>query len=161
MSPKSPETQARTLPPFAEEVEPVSPARGGDEDDEVDGSGKPTGRKKPSSNARERKGTMDKSFKFPPTSPVTTPPMPSGAAGIAAAAASKPAPAVEPEPEPARVPQVPTVHVSAPSVSEPSAHVVAPSSIDVPPPPATQKERKASISDDVDEEVGATEEIPL
>jgi hypothetical protein len=44
----------------------------------------------------------------------------------------------------------------------PDIHVVAPSSIEVPPPPPVEKERKRSVSvDDDDEDVGMTEEIPL
>jgi chitin biosynthesis protein CHS5 len=131
MSPLSPESQARALEAPREEPEEhgasgtqgqLMPGTDGEDD----------------KNARPRKGTMNKDFKFPPTSSTPTPPPPP-------------------------VPPVPTQPISQeePSAELPKAHVIAPSSIEVPPPPPIEKERSMRDSEDADEDVGATVEIPL
>jgi hypothetical protein len=176
LSPRSPENQARSLPAFQEAEEPTSE---GEEDGEPSippttpgGSSKapvaaktaqpslaPASAKeegKEEENASDpknhlRKGTMDKNFRFPPGAGSPTPPPAVPALPNATKTAEATAPAV------------PELTVSP--VPPEEAHVVAPSSIDVPPPPAPEKEereRRASVGAvSEDEDLGATEEIPL
>lgn len=94
---------------------------------------------------KSRNGSMNREFKFPPTSPGS----PLGDA-----------------PQKSVSPQTPVVHVSEHLTEEEVRHpgVITPSSIEVPPPPPMDKEKslsKASLDDSVDDDVGDTVDIPL
>ncbi|KAF5321135.1 hypothetical protein D9619_000211 [Psilocybe cf. subviscida] len=94
---------------------------------------------------KSRNGSMNREFKFPPTSPAS----PHGDGP------NKPA-----------SPQTPVVHVSEHLTEEEARHpgVITPSSIEVPPPPPMEKEKslsKVSLDDSVDDDVGDTVDIPL
>lgn len=99
----------------------------------------PTSRRSPLSAAarRQRNGTMDRNFKFPPpsstSSPDETPPVPS-------------------------LPK----NVSSPKASSEGAPL-SPSNVpmEVPPPDPVEKERERVDSSEVDDDIGATEEISL
>jgi hypothetical protein len=106
---------------------------------------------------RERKGTMKKDFKFPgaPSRSSSVPDVPPLPAGISAPAASSKT--IESAPASSAKVEV----VAAPAGEPPAPRVIAPSSIEVPPPPPVEKERRESVHDEGDEDVGATEEIPL
>ena len=85
---------------------------------------------------RSRPGTMDRNFKFPPTS----------------------------SPSPPAVPDLPSSN--KPSADEDDAGltsvgVVVPSSVEVPPPPPIEKERVGQAVEEGEEDVGETEEIAL
>jgi chitin biosynthesis protein CHS5 len=75
---------------------------------------------------------MNKHFKFPPTSP-----------------------------SPPAVPDVPPSNAEEDDSGLTSVGVVAPSSVEVPPPPPVEKERLGQAVDDGEEDVGETEEIAL
>jgi hypothetical protein len=86
---------------------------------------------------KSRNGSMNREFKFPPTSPVSS-----------------------------ASPQTPVVHVSEHLTEEEARHpgVITPSSIEVPPPPPMEKEKsmsKVSLDDSGDDDVGDTVDIPL
>jgi len=85
---------------------------------------------------RSRPGTMDKNFKFPPTS----------------------------SPSPPAVPDLPSSNKPDPEEDDAgltSVGVVAPSSVEVPPPPPVEKERVGQAVEEGEEDVGETEEIAL
>ena len=101
--------------------------------------------KQPKRSGRRREGTMNKSFKFPPD------PTPSGA--------------------PPPVPDMPKAATQKPKTSAEGEYtrksegsdevaMVAPSNVEVPPPPPIEKERATSSVSDLDD-VGETEEISL
>ena len=81
---------------------------------------------------KSRQGSMNKHFKFPPTSP-----------------------------SPPAVPDVPPSNAEEDDSGLTSVGVVAPSSVEVPPPPPVEKERLGQAVDDGEEDVGETEEIAL
>lgn len=83
-----------------------------------------------------RPGTMDKNFRFPPTS----------------------------SPSPPAVPDLPFPNKPSPDEDDAgltSVGVVAPSSVEVPPPPPVEKERVGQAAEEGEEDVGETEEIAL
>ncbi|PIL36505.1 hypothetical protein GSI_00194 [Ganoderma sinense ZZ0214-1] len=134
VSAASPPTSA--APPSArripEEVEPGS----GDEDGGEDQSG------------RTRKGTMSKNFRFPPPNPAPPPPPVPALPLASAASADKGEGASDSKGEDADADM--TV-----------VGVVTPSSVEVPPPPPVEKERPLGSANDLDDDVGETEEISL
>jgi len=84
---------------------------------------------------RSRQGSMNKNFKFPPTSP-----------------------------SPPAVLDMPSSNTPSAEEDEAgltSVGVVAPSSVEVPPPPPVEKERVGQVVDEGEEDVGETEEIAL
>ncbi|KAF8160084.1 fibronectin type III/BRCA1 domain-containing protein [Pholiota molesta] len=90
---------------------------------------------------KSRNGSMNKEFKFPPTSPVTP-------SSVLAESAKKPA-------------SPPADDVAE---EEGRAAVVTPSNIEVPAPPPMEKENsmsQVSLNDSVDDDVGDTVDIPL
>ncbi|KAI1792524.1 hypothetical protein LXA43DRAFT_1093492 [Ganoderma leucocontextum] len=101
---------------------------------------------------RKRKGTMSKDFRFPPPNPAQPPPP---------VPALPPAESVTPADE----------RVASDSKAEGAAKdadpdmttvgVVAPSNVEVPPPPPVEKERPLGSANDLDDDVGETEEISL
>ncbi|KAM5540657.1 hypothetical protein V8D89_005688 [Ganoderma adspersum] len=135
--PTSAPPSARKIP---EEVEPGS----GDENEDEDGGEDQPG--------RPRKGTMSKNFRFPPSNPAPPPP---------------PVPAL-----PLTEPATPADKEGASDLKAESASkdtdsdmttvaVVTPSSVEVPPPPPVEKERPLGSANDLDDDVGETEEISL
>ena len=85
---------------------------------------------------KSRPGTMDKNFKFPPTS----------------------------SPSPPAVPNLPSSDNQSPDEDDAgltSVSVVAPSSVEVPPPPPVEKERVGQAVEEGEDDVGETEEIAL
>ncbi|KAH9943921.1 hypothetical protein B0H21DRAFT_466705 [Amylocystis lapponica] len=98
---------------------------------------------------RRRKGTMTKDFKFPPPAPEQPPPVPPIPASVQPPPKDIPSPA----PEPARVDAEEEVGLTA-------VGVMAPSSVEVPPPPPVDKEPPLSALESADE-LGETEEISL
>jgi hypothetical protein len=84
---------------------------------------------------KSRTGTMDRNFKFPPTS----------------------------SPSPPAVPDLlsPKANVGEDDTGLTSVGVVAPSSVEVPPPPPVEKERMSQVIEEGEEDVGETEEIAL
>lgn len=131
-----------SAPPSARKIpEEVEPASG----DEGDGSEDQPG--------RARKGTMSKNFRFPPHNPAQPPP---------------PVPALPPTETPA----TPADKENASDAKAKGAlkdvdsdmtnvAVVTPSSVEVPPPPPVEKERPLGSANDLDDDVGETEEISL
>ncbi|KAI0716276.1 hypothetical protein C8Q76DRAFT_723588 [Earliella scabrosa] len=111
---------------------------------------------------RTRKGTMTKNFRFPSPNPAQPPPpVPSLPPTISVTSADEPEPAAREE-----APQTPPkAESSAPARNvEPeltTVGVVAPSSVEVPPPPPVEKERPLGSANDLDDDVGETEEISL
>jgi len=105
---------------------------------------------KPVRTGRRREGTMNKSFKFPPdpTPSEPAPPVPDMPKDLPAAA-QKPKPKPSAEDKRARK-----------SDESDEVAMVAPSSIEVPPPPPIEKEGTISSVSDLDD-VGETEEISL
>ncbi|KAH9911141.1 uncharacterized protein BXZ73DRAFT_108217 [Epithele typhae] len=114
---------------------------------------------------RTRKGTMSKNFKFPPASPSQPPPPVPSIPDIpptisvtdvddAPQAPSADAPQTPPKVESGHAPQ------DLDSDLTPVA-VVTPSSVQVPPPPPVDKERPLANGNDLDDDVGETEEISL
>ncbi|KZT29558.1 hypothetical protein NEOLEDRAFT_1085576 [Neolentinus lepideus HHB14362 ss-1] len=141
--PASAESQARTIAPTPEE--------NGEEDMSESQSPERTvdGRTSKSAKRRTRHGTMDKAFKFPPDGfegaqpPIPESPSPPRPEESESQAAAQPAP------EEPKGPKIPAVHV------------VAPSTVEVPPPPPVEKEKAPASHDEGEEEVGETEEISL
>ncbi|KAI0630917.1 hypothetical protein C8Q77DRAFT_1130084 [Trametes polyzona] len=111
---------------------------------------------------RTRKGTMSKNFRFPSPSPTQpappVPPVPQNSAvspPLATATSDEP-----PLPPPPKTEDMETKDSSDPELTE--VGVVAPSSVEVPPPPPVEKERPlASANELADDDVGETEEISL
>ncbi|TBU54019.1 hypothetical protein BD310DRAFT_886827 [Dichomitus squalens] len=131
-------TSSRKIP---EEHEPV-------EEEEEDDDDRP---------GRVRKGTMSKNFRFPSPNPAQPPP---------------PVPAVPPAisvTSAEAAPSAPSAPAKTESVSASTdddgelttVDVVAPSSVEVPPPPPVEKERPLGSANDLDDDVGETEEISL
>ena len=98
--------------------------------------------KQPKRTSRRREGTMNKSFRFPPdpTPSGPAPPVPDMPKDLSAAARR--------------------LKTSTRGEESDEVAMVAPSSVEVPPPPPIEKERTASIASDLDD-VGETEEISL
>ena len=134
--PTSAPPSARRIP---EEVEPGSGDEDGDGDE--DGSEDQPGRR--------RKGTMSKNFRFPPPNPAPPPP---------------PVPAL-----PLTAPVTPAdkeggasdLKAEGAESDMTTVAVVTPSSVEVPPPPPVEKERPLGSANDLDDDVGETEEISL
>lgn len=100
-------------------------------------------------------GTMDRNFRFPPTSGSESPPVP-------------PVPQSPPATSPPSSPPVASESTTRSAAVEPdiehgiAVNIIAPSSVEVPPPPPVEKEnRRAVAEDDTEEEVGDTVEIDL
>lgn len=113
-----------------------------DSDSDSDSSGAP----------RARKGTMSKSFRFPPE---TAPPLPELPPSVLKA---------EPEPPVAEARQSVGAHAATDSEEVSLAPVGAaePSAMEVGPPPPVEKERVPATPGEIgDEDVGETEEISL
>ena len=92
---------------------------------------------------RTRHGTMDREFKFPPSAESHT--LPPGQQTSASHAND-----------------TSRTHNDGPEEAQLTAvNVVAPSSVEVPPPPPIEKERSPTNHEDGDEDVGETEEISL
>lgn len=97
-------------------------------------------------------GTMDRNFRFPPTS--QSPPAPPVQSPPATSPPSSPPVASESTARPAAAPSA-TEHGIA-------VKIIAPSSVEVPPPPPVEKENRRIVAeDDAEEEVGDTVEIDL
>ena len=92
---------------------------------------------------RTRHGTMDRAFKFPPNDESQS--LPPGQQASASHANDTPR-ARDDGPEEAQLTAV---------------NVATPSGVEVPPPPPIEKERPPIIHDDVEDDVGETEEISL
>ncbi|EIN11014.1 hypothetical protein PUNSTDRAFT_85507 [Punctularia strigosozonata HHB-11173 SS5] len=142
MSPTSAETQARASKPA---IEPT-PEEEEEEEEEEDGEHETASRT--SSQARGRTGTMNKQFRFPSPGPSwatpPVPPLPSTHSELSSeetqATSSKP----------------------AESDKDVASGVLTPTQVEVPPPPPVEKERSTgALTDEGDDDVGATEEIPL
>lgn len=110
---------------------------------------------------RVRKGTMSRNFRFPAASPTSAqpPPVPSVPPVISVTPpeereAAAPAPETPPKGEVAA-----TTADAGPELT--TVGMVAPSSVEVPPPPPVEKERPIGTSNDLDDDVGETEEISL
>ena len=114
-------------------------------------------------NRKSRNGSMNKEFKFPPTSPISP-----NAAPAAAAAAAVPSSSSLDDAEPLKKsPPVPTRMDSLDRNGEAPGRrgsVITPSNIEVPAPPPVEKEKsmsKVSIDDSGEDDVGDTVDIPL
>jgi len=112
-------------------------------DDEEEGTSK-----QPMRTGRRREGTMNRSFKFPPdpTPSETAPPVPNMPKDLPVAV-QKPKPIAEDK-------------RARKSDESDEVAMVAPSSMEVPPPPPIEKEGMTSSVSDLDD-VGETEEISL
>jgi len=113
-------------------------------------------------NRKSRNGSMNKEFKFPPTSPVSPNPAPTAAAGAVPLSSSLD------DAEPLKKsPPVPSRMDSLDSNGEAPGRrgsVITPSNIEVPAPPPVEKEKsmsKVSIDDSGEDDVGDTVDIPL
>ncbi|KAI9569269.1 hypothetical protein HD554DRAFT_2092507 [Boletus coccyginus] len=97
-------------------------------------------------------GTMDRNFRFPPTS--QSPPVPP---------VPQSPPATSPPSSPPVAPQSTTRSAAvAPDMQHGTAvKIIAPSSVEVPPPPPVEKENRRVVAEDDTEEVGDTVEIDL
>ena len=141
-SPTNPTTNQHALPsqPQLETMPEEVEERLDDGEDETSTQLKRTGRR--------REGTMNKSFKFPPdpASSESAPPVP-GVPKDLPAAAQKPQLSAEDR----RIRK---------SEESDEVSMVAPSSVEVPPPTPIEKERTTSSVSDLDD-VGETEEISL
>ncbi|KIJ69740.1 hypothetical protein HYDPIDRAFT_22908 [Hydnomerulius pinastri MD-312] len=119
--------------------------------------------KKPVSGSEIRhksNGTMDRNFKFPPTSsqaqspPPPVPPIPQASPPVAQPSSPPPA---KPSTKPAALALAPE-----PESDLTPVNVITPSSVEVPPPPPVEKENRRGVAeDDAEEEVGETVEIDL
>ncbi|RDX42558.1 hypothetical protein OH76DRAFT_96135 [Lentinus brumalis] len=114
---------------------------------------------------RVRKGTLSKNFRFPPSGPAQPPP-PVPPVPAPPTISVTPAEEVEPvvqEEAPQTPPKVeepePTEEAADPELT--TVGVVAPSSVEVPPPPPVDKERPLGSPNELDDDVGETEEISL
>ena len=138
--------------------EPEVPS-GDDSEDGEDGEAGEDDEDKP---GRTRKGTMSKNFRFPPSPSQPPPPVPAMPPAISvtppdegqAAADAGDTPPTPPKAEGANAPQQDA------DSDMTTVGVVAPSSVEVPPPPPVEKERPVGTND-LDDEVGETEEISL
>lgn len=104
---------------------------------------------------RVRKGTMSKNFKFPSPHSEVPPPLPD----VPTTSQEEPAPPTAAEPRH-------SVNMHNASDSEEASlepvGVIAPSVVEVPPPPPVEKERVPTSPNEIGEdEVGETEEISL
>lgn len=113
----------------------------GDESQDTSPQTRPTNTKGP---PRVRHGTMDREFKFPPTS--SSPELGTASRGRQATGTG-----------PGNTQRVPD---DAEEAGLTAVDVIAPS-VEVPPPPPIEKERPPTSHDDGDEDVGETEEISL
>ncbi|EIW55419.1 uncharacterized protein TRAVEDRAFT_153802 [Trametes versicolor FP-101664 SS1] len=113
---------------------------------------------------RKRKGTMSKNFRFPPPSPTQAPPVPpvphnSTMSPPLASHAGDEAP-LPPPPQSDNAEDAEEDADVDPELT--TVGMVAPSSVEVPPPPPVEKERSlASANDLADDDLGETEEISL
>ncbi|RPD68238.1 hypothetical protein L226DRAFT_527380 [Lentinus tigrinus ALCF2SS1-7] len=112
---------------------------------------------------RTRKGTMSKNFRFPSPNPAQPPPpVPPVPPTISVTPAEEAEPVVAQEDAPQTPPKadapVPEKEVD-PELT--SVGVVAASSVEVPPPPPVDKERPLGSPNELDDDVGETEEISL
>jgi chitin biosynthesis protein CHS5 len=101
---------------------------------------------------RTRHGTMDREFKFPPTS--VPPASDAASSGQQAAVAGNKADAGTRNATSARDDGIEEVGLTA-------VNLVTPSSVEVPPPPPIEKERPPTNHDDAEDDVGETVEISL
>ncbi|KAI0739261.1 hypothetical protein C8Q80DRAFT_1204980 [Daedaleopsis nitida] len=137
-------TQPVARPSTQQIPEEQEPASGDENEDDDDRPG------------RTRKGTMSKDFRFPSAA---CPPLPP-TISVTSADESEP---VAQHQEPPQAP--PKVEPPAPAEEAESdmtaVGVIAPSSVEVPPPPPVDKERPIGSANDLDDDVGETEEISL
>ncbi len=136
----SPPGSSGSQPKPVRKVFEPTPEEGGDADESPDAAAetKSTRNRGP---PHTRCGTMDREFKFPPPESQTPPP----GQQTSASHANNTSRAHDDGPEEAQLTAV---------------NVVAPSSVEVPPPPI-EKERSPTNHDDGDDDVGETEEISL
>ena len=136
--PTSPETQSRTQQRTFE-----STPEGQQENTENNEATSPTSKPKTKGSPHIRQGTMDRQFKFPPTSP-------------------PPLPLTEGPPQELQS-TTSAQEDGSEEVDLMSANVAVSSSVEVhlPPSPPSEREKHMAIADDVDEDVGETEEISL
>ncbi|KAI0068484.1 hypothetical protein BV25DRAFT_1910263 [Artomyces pyxidatus] len=148
VSPTSPETRSRATP-RAFEPTPEEGEASEEEDLSTVSSSKPPSRKAP---PRTRHGTMDREFKFPP------PARPSDSRGESLTSTAEHA-------APKRVNEVRQAGQTEDDGSEEAGltavGTVAPSAVEMPPPPPFEKETHGHGPDDGEEDVGETEEISL
>ncbi|KAH7906124.1 hypothetical protein BJ138DRAFT_1130104 [Hygrophoropsis aurantiaca] len=120
-----------------------------EEDHEQEGDGQETARPTASELKHKSNGTMDRNFKFPPANASPPPPVPS----ISVVPAEESIPKTESATNGAAYGESDLTQVG----------VVAPSSVEVPPPPPIEKESRARnvTEEEGEEEVGETVEIDL
>ncbi|KAI0349999.1 hypothetical protein OH77DRAFT_1150195 [Trametes cingulata] len=111
---------------------------------------------------RARKGTMSKNFRFPSPSPTQpAPPVPS----VPQSSTTEPSEASQSTPEPPLPPPPKTEEseeIKTGDAELTTVGMVAPSSVEVPPPPPVDKERSPASPNDIgDDDLGETEEISL
>ena len=100
-------------------------------------------------------GTMDRNFRFPPTS--QSPPVPPVPQAPPATSTSPPS-----SPPVASASTVRSAAVAPDAEHGTAVKIITPSSVEVPPPPPVEKEnRRVVAEDDTEEEVGDTVEIDL
>ena len=132
-----------------EEHEPAEEVEGEEDDDRP---------------GRVRKGTMSKNFRFPSPNPAQAPPpVPPVPPAISVTSADEHEQAPEAGTE---GPQTPPKADGPASTKDEEAElttvsVIAPSTVEVPPPPPVDKERPLGSANDLDDDVGETEEISL
>ncbi|KZP19428.1 hypothetical protein FIBSPDRAFT_911438 [Athelia psychrophila] len=144
-APAAPQAQAAVIATAAARFEPTpeEPTGTGSDADEGEQRAQAQQLPKPTvtskdAKRRSRPGTMDRAFKFPPDAP--SPPL-----------GAPPVPALPP-----------SAGGQRDEAGMESASVVAPSSVEVPPPPPVEKERAHESADsEGGEDVGETEEIAL
>lgn len=106
---------------------------------------------------------MDKEFKFPPPSPVEEPPVPQiPPEHLRAAHDAKEAAATDPQEQDVENVGTAEAEDDTEEAGLEAPGVVAPSSVEVPPPPQMERAHSmGSTHDEADEDVGETEEISL
>jgi len=110
---------------------------------------------------KSRNGSMNKEFKFPPTSPAS-PPAPTPAAALPSASLEHPS-ALD-DAAPLKKPAKPPARLDSEDSSRGRPAVIAASSIEVPAPPPMEKEKsmsRVSLDDSAEDDVGDTVDIPL
>jgi len=143
VSSASPVSQPHSSPGAAKRFEPMP--------EEQEETQEETEERRPSGHVR--KGTMSKNFRFPPPAPPTQPPP----------APSAPSNGASPPREASNASDhAATSSEDAEDSGLTTVGMVAPSSVEVPPPPPIEKELATNnVPDSVDDDLGETEEISL
>ncbi|KAF8967467.1 hypothetical protein BDZ97DRAFT_1803452 [Flammula alnicola] len=139
-------TTARHIEPTVEERDESDPDTQTVHLERTTSPGSPSAAK--TEHRKSRNGSMNKEFKFPPTSPVSS----HGALPASDTAAAK------------KVSPAPLEDESLKEEDHKRPAVITPSSIEVPAPPPMEKEKSmsnVSLDDSVDDDVGDTVDIPL